>query len=132
MVRARGGNDFDADGVYPQGFLDEHNQPEHSFEVVGSEVIRVSTGDDVIPLSKPVIGAPGKVYNGFPIHAGTPITISLLGYNMYVTTHDHCFLFNQFLRNRDVLGPDADVLRPECRFEMNEKLETTLGVFWSL
>lgn len=40
--------------------------------------------DDVLPLSKPVIGVSGKVYKELPVPAGTTITISPIGYNMYV------------------------------------------------
>jgi cytochrome P450 len=46
------------------------------------EVLRVARSDDVIPLSKPVVGISGKVYNELPIPAGTPVVASIYGYNL--------------------------------------------------
>lgn len=51
---------------------------------VAVEVPRAPKGDDVLPLSKPIVGVSGKVYKELPIPAGTFITISTMGYNLYV------------------------------------------------
>ena len=49
-----------------------------------TELLRLLKKDDVLPLSKPVIGVSGKVYKELPIPARKGITISTVGYNMYV------------------------------------------------
>jgi hypothetical protein len=46
------------------------------------EVLRIARNDDVIPLSKPVVGISGKVYNELPIPGGTPVLASIYGYNL--------------------------------------------------
>jgi len=47
--------------------------------------MRVSRTDDVLPLKKPITGLSGKVYKELPLPAGTPIVVSIFGYNQYVT-----------------------------------------------
>ena len=44
----------------------------------------MSKKDDVLPLSKPVVGVSGKVYKELLVPAGTTIMISQMGYNVYV------------------------------------------------
>jgi len=51
---------------------------------IGIEIIRVAAKDDVLPLTKPIVGISGKVHNELPIPAGTPVYISTVGYNLYV------------------------------------------------
>jgi hypothetical protein len=46
------------------------------------EVSRVVWNDDVIPLSKPVVGKSGKVYNELPIPGGTSVVVSTYGHNL--------------------------------------------------
>ena len=48
------------------------------------ETQRMPNKDDVLPLSKPIVGISGKVYKELAIPAGTFISISTLGYNLYV------------------------------------------------
>ena len=45
---------------------------------------RTLTQDDVLPLTKPIVGASGRVYTELPIPKGTNITISMTGYNLYL------------------------------------------------
>ncbi|KAK0461885.1 cytochrome P450 [Desarmillaria tabescens] len=59
--------------------------------------VRISTRDDVIPLSKPITTASGKVLNELPIAKGTYIISSAVAYN----------------RNKDIFGPDADLYHPD-------------------
>jgi len=51
---------------------------------IGIEITRTATKDDVLPLTKPVVGISGKVYKELPVSAGTPVFISTVGYNLYV------------------------------------------------
>jgi hypothetical protein len=46
------------------------------------DVPRVVRNDDVIPLSKPVVGVSGKVYNSLQIPRGISLLASLHGYNL--------------------------------------------------
>ena len=38
--------------------------------------------DDVLPLTKPVVGTSGKVYTELPIPKETVVTVSVTGYNL--------------------------------------------------
>ena len=51
---------------------------------VAVEISRVATEDNVLPLTKPIVGVSGKVYTELPVPAGTLTFISLAGYNSYV------------------------------------------------
>ena len=53
-----------------------------------TEILRAAKDDNVLPLSKPVVGVSGKVYNEIPIPAGTFMHISTLAYNLYVHPPD--------------------------------------------
>jgi len=48
------------------------------------DIQREPTKDDVLPLSKPIVGVSGKVYRELPVPAGTFMYISTAGYNLYV------------------------------------------------
>jgi len=48
------------------------------------EIPRVATKDDVLPLSKPIVGVSGKVYTELPVPAGTLLSVSTVGYNLCV------------------------------------------------
>ena len=48
------------------------------------ELIRVAIQNDVLPLTKPIVGTSGRVYTELPIPNGTNITISVTGYNLYL------------------------------------------------
>ena len=51
---------------------------------IAPEISRQSTQDDVLPLTKPIVGISGKVYTELPISKGTVIAIPTSGYNLYV------------------------------------------------
>ena len=65
------------------------------------EITRAPKKDDVLPLSKPVIGVSGKVYNELPVPAGTITLISITGYNLCVDPFD--------LGSDGTTGVEADV-----------------------
>jgi hypothetical protein len=46
------------------------------------EFPRMVYSDDALPLSKPVVGTSGKVYNSIPIPRGTQVVVSVHGYNL--------------------------------------------------
>ena len=46
------------------------------------EISRVAWNDDVIPLSKPIVGTSGKVYNELQVPGGTTVAVSIYGYNL--------------------------------------------------
>jgi len=82
----------------------------------GIEIERVATKDDVLPLTKPIVGVSGKVYKELPVPAGTLIRISMVGYNL----------------NKDVWGSDAREFRPERWLETSKEPETHVGVYGNL
>ena len=51
---------------------------------IAVEVERTPTQDDILPLTKPVIGTSGKVYTELSIPKETVVTVSVTGYNLYV------------------------------------------------
>ena len=46
--------------------------------------MRVPMQDDVLPLTKPIVGTSGRVYTELFIPKGTTVAVSLTGYNLYV------------------------------------------------
>ena len=48
-------------------------------------MVRAPTEDDILPLTKPIVGASGRVYTELPIPKGTPTYISVVGYNLCVS-----------------------------------------------
>ena len=51
---------------------------------IAPEVSRQPMQDDVLPLTKPVVGTSGRVYTELPIPKGTIVVVSMSGYNLYV------------------------------------------------
>ena len=103
---------------------------------VAVEITRAPIDDDILPLTKPFVGASGRVYTELPIPKETRIDISTTGYHLYI-----CFnkpplpgalilLFHD--RNRDLWGPDADEFRPERWFETDRQVESPIGVYGNL
>ena len=52
------------------------------------EILRVAKEDNVLPLSRPVVGLSGKVYKELPVPAGTAMYMFPMGYNLYVCRLD--------------------------------------------
>ena len=69
-------NEGEAHQVLPQEILRLHP--------IAVEIVRAPTGDDILPLTKPVVGTSGRVYTELPLPKGTPVTISTIGYNLYI------------------------------------------------
>lgn len=53
---------------------------------IALELVRMPVEDDVLPLTKPIVGTSGRVYTKLPVPKGTPITISTTGYNLCTFT----------------------------------------------
>ena len=51
---------------------------------IASEIPRVPKKDMILPLATPIVGISGKIYKELPIPAGTFLSVSILGYNLYV------------------------------------------------
>ena len=52
---------------------------------VAVDLVRTPIQDDILPLTKPVVGTSGKVYTELLIPKGTSITVSMMGYNLYIS-----------------------------------------------
>ncbi|EGN95464.1 hypothetical protein SERLA73DRAFT_113010 [Serpula lacrymans var. lacrymans S7.3] len=88
------------------------------FHAVFSHMFRTATEDDVIPLSRPVTTASGRVINEIPVPKGMRVIVSIAGYN----------------RLRELWGQDAQLYRPErwldgsiCKYD-----GTSVGVLENL
>jgi len=49
---------------------------------VAVDLVRMPIQDDVLPLTKPVVGTSGRVYTELPVPKGTPVTVSISGYSL--------------------------------------------------
>ena len=101
------------------------------------EVMREPIEDDLLPLSKPIVGTSGRVYTDLPVPKGTMVTLSAFGYNMYVISNrgppfDMALTLLSHDRNKDVWGQDAHEFRPERWFDMKEQVESPVGVYGNL
>jgi len=101
------------------------------------EVVRAPIRDDVLPLTKPIVGASGRVYTELPIPKGTLITLSAFGYNLCIVSPGHYYpgkVLTSLLhdRNQELWGPDAGEFRPERWLGMNEQVESPVGVYGNL
>jgi len=81
------------------------------------ELQRIAWKDDILPLTRPMVGLSGKVYPHLPVPKGAIAYVSCWGYNL----------------NPDVWGPDAMEFRPERWLESSsEKTETPLGMYGNM
>ena len=51
---------------------------------IAVDIERTPIQDDILPLTKPIIGTSGRVYTELPVPKGTAVTISTIGYNLYI------------------------------------------------
>ena len=52
---------------------------------IAIDIVRAPIEDDVLPLTKPIVGISGRVYAELPIPRGTSVAVSTIGYNMCVS-----------------------------------------------
>ena len=105
-VKARGDSDFTANDFESMPYLVAFTKVRRSRlfnrSLIGGEVYyfltqeslrihpiavdieRTPIQDDILPLTKPIIGTSGRVYTELPVPKGTAVTISTIGYNLYI------------------------------------------------
>jgi len=115
-AKARGGADLTADDFESMPYLAAIMKESLRINPIAVEVSRTPNEDDVLPLTKPIVGTSGKVYTELPIAKGTHITIPMLGYNL----------------NKGLWGSDAHSFRPERWFGMRDRAESSFGVYGNL
>jgi len=115
-IRARGDSDFTVDDFDSMPYLIAVGKEVLRVYPIVTQIPRVATEDNVLPLTKPIVGVSGKVYTNLPVPAGTHTFISTIGYNL----------------NKDVWGPDAHEFRPERWLDMEKKPESPVGVYGNL
>jgi cytochrome P450 len=86
------------------------------FHPVSYNTTREAARDEILPLSKPLVGKSGKTITEIPISKNTTIIVSVAGYN----------------RNTDVFGQDANVFDPERWLDGRVQTTTGLGVYGNL
>ena len=59
------------------------------FRPVSPEVFRTPIEDDILPLTKPIVGTSGRVYTELPVPKGTSLSIAMSGYNWCAFTLFH-------------------------------------------
>ncbi|KAJ3970988.1 cytochrome P450 [Lentinula raphanica] len=79
---------------------------------VAIHLFRTANEDDVIPLSKPIIGTTGRTIMEIPVPRGTNIVVSPSAYN----------------RNPAIFGKDASEFNPDRWIEGRVKTEDSLGM----
>jgi len=105
-IRARGDSDFTVDDFDSMPYLlavgkvclepvyllmKADPQPAQEilrFYPIVVEISRAAMEDNVLPLTKPIVGVSGKVYKGLPVLAGTRIIISTFGHHLCVRPPD--------------------------------------------
>ena len=103
---------------------------------IAVEVVRAPIEDDILPLTKPIVGTSGRVYTELPIPKGTTVTISTIGYSRYVRLikppPQQCPHYCFHDSNQDLWGPDAHCFRPERWLGMDEQVDSPVGVYGNL
>jgi len=115
-VKARGDVDFTTNDFESMPYLVAVTKETLRLHPIAVEVVRTPIQDDILPLTKPIVGTSGKVYNELPIPKGTVVSLSSFGYNL----------------NQDVWGTDACAFRPERWFGLREQAESPVGVYGNL
>ncbi|KAJ2916319.1 hypothetical protein MD484_g4089, partial [Candolleomyces efflorescens] len=115
-IRARGGSDFTASDLDNMSYLHAVIKESMRYHPALYQNYRQAARDDVIPLSKPIVGRNGEIMNELPVAKGTKIILSIAAYN----------------RNKEVFGEDAHEYKPERWLDNKEKKGPTLGVYGNL
>lgn len=116
-VRARGASDFSASDLDNMQYLHAVIKESMRYHPALYQNYRQAARDDVLPLSKPIIGRNGEEITKLPIAKGTKIILSIAAYN----------------RNKEIWGEDAHEYKPERWLENGqERKGPTLGVYGNL
>lgn len=116
-IRARGGSDFTASDLDNMQYLHAVIKESMRYHPALYQNYRQAARDDVLPLSKPIIGRNGEEITKLPIAKGTKIILSIAAYN----------------RNKEIWGEDAHEYKPERWLENGQDRKgPTLGVYGNL
>jgi len=115
-VKAQGRSEFIGSDFDDMPYLTAVGKETLRIHAPTVEVARAAWSDDVVPLSKPIVGISGKLHRELVIPKGTLAVISIFGYNL----------------NQTVWGADADQWRPERWFEATGEPESPVGAYGNL
>lgn len=115
-VRARGDREFVTSDFDSMPHLVAVGKETLRIHPATVEVVRSASEDDILPLSKPVVGISGKTHNQLAIPKGTVVAISTFGPNL----------------NREVWGADAYEWRPEWWLKASVNPESPVGLYGNL
>ncbi|KAF9789640.1 cytochrome P450 [Thelephora terrestris] len=117
FVAVKGNADFTAIELETMPYLNAVIKETLRVHTSVPDIVREVSVDDILPLSKPVVGRSGKAYHEISVPKGTLIHASLSGYNA----------------NPAVWGSDARDFRPGRWLEPGaNKVDTPLGIYGNL
>ncbi|KAJ6535340.1 cytochrome P450 [Mycena vulgaris] len=116
VIRDRGDTEFTYADFEAMPYTIAVMKETFRFHPVSYNTMREAARDEVLPLSKPLVGKSGQTITEIPIPKNTILVVSIAGYN----------------RNTDVFGEDAHVFNPERWLDGRVQTTTSLGVYGNL
>ncbi|KAF8438608.1 cytochrome P450 [Boletus edulis BED1] len=117
-TRERGSPHLTATDLEAMPYLNAVLKEGLRFHPIGTTSLRMAMHDDILPLSKPILGVSGEMIHEVRVSKGTEIMISISAYN----------------RDKDLWGEDAHEFKPDRWLDgtMDGKESPGVGVYANL
>ncbi|KAF8130328.1 cytochrome P450 [Boletus edulis] len=117
-TRERGSPHLTATDLEAMPYLNAVLKEGLRFHPIGTTSLRMAMDDDILPLSKPILGVSGDMIHEVRVSKGTEIMISISAYN----------------RDKDLWGEDAHEFKPDRWLDgtMDGKESPGVGVYANL